>query len=168
MLTESVEDYLKIIFKLQQSTAAGTNDIARALNVSAASVTGMIKRLAENGLVNYAPHKGVTLTEAGEKVALEILRHHRLLELYLAEALGYPIDMVHDEAEKLEHHISEDFEARIAALLGEPTHDPHGDPIPTKNGEMPEVFNRPLAESAVGDQLVVRRVSDENQELLRF
>lgn len=168
MLTESVEDYLKVIFKLQQHTTAGTNDIAKALNVAPASVTNMVKRLADNGLATHTPHKGVTLTDAGEKVALEILRHHRLLELYLAEQLGYPIDMVHDEAEKLEHHISEEFEERIAAMLGEPTHDPHGDPIPTKHGVMPEQWNRPLTESAVGEVLLIRRISDESQELLRF
>lgn len=168
MQSESVEDYLKVIYKLQQFNAAGTNDIARALSVAPASVTGMIRRLADNGLAKYSPHKGVTLTEAGEKIALEIVRHHRLLELYLAEALGYSIDKVHDEAEKLEHHISEDFEERIALILGDPTHDPHGDPIPTKDGEIPEQFNRPLTETQEGEVLVIRRVSDENQELLRF
>ncbi|MCC6846129.1 MAG: metal-dependent transcriptional regulator [Bacteroidetes bacterium] len=168
MQSESVEDYLKVIYKLQQFNAASTNDIARALSVAPASVTGMIRRLADNGLVKYSPHKGVTLTEAGEKIALEIVRHHRLLELYLAEALGYSIDKVHDEAEKLEHHISEDFEERIAFVLGDPTHDPHGDPIPTKDGEIPEQFNRSLTESQEGEVLVIRRVSDENQELLRF
>jgi DtxR family transcriptional regulator, Mn-dependent transcriptional regulator len=130
-LSESQEDYLKKIYVLSESmTQVTTQALADHLMVKPASVTGMLKKLAELNLVEYERYRGVQLTPAGEKIAIEILRHHRLIELYLAEVLGYSWDEIHDEAERLEHHISEKFEAKIAEKLGFPTHDPHGDPIP--------------------------------------
>ena len=129
----------------------------------------MMKKLAELRLVRHLPYQGVELTPSGRKVALEVIRHHRLLELYLAESLGYSWDQVHAEAEKLEHHISEEFEDRIAASLGNPTRDPHGDPIPTRSGELDEQRHRSLAESpAAGKMGTVRRVSDQSSERLRY
>ena len=145
-----------------------TIDLARELKVAPASVTNMLKRLSEMHLASYASYKGVTLSEAGCKAALEIIRHHRLLELYLKEALGYSWDKVHDEAETLEHHISEEFEDRIAAMLGDPHYDPHGDPIPSKNGTVPPTSTTPLAALEPGMNAVVMRVSDANPEFLRY
>ena len=135
-LTPPTEDCLKAVYLLgcEQGGKVGTLDLARQLGVSGASVTGMLRRLAELQLMAYQPYQPVTLTKAGEQVALEIIRHHRLLETYLHQALGVPLDELHKEAERLEHHISEALEARIFAVLGEPTHDPHGDPIPTLEG----------------------------------
>ena len=129
--TPAVEDYAKAIYTLQERAdgPVTTTALAERLGVSAASASGMVRRLGEIGLAEHEPYKGVELTEAGRAVALEVIRHHRLLELLLAE-LGVPWDRVHDEAEVLEHHISEDLEALIASRLGDPTHDPHGDPIP--------------------------------------
>jgi DtxR family transcriptional regulator, Mn-dependent transcriptional regulator len=129
---EAIEDYAKAIYALsQQRSGPVTNgELAERLAVTPATATSMLKRLAEFGLVDYLPYKGVTLTQAGEKVALEVIRHHRLIEAYLSEALGMPDDRVHEEAEVLEHYISEDLELLIAAKLGEPSHDPHGTPIP--------------------------------------
>ena len=146
MQSPAVEDYLKAIYKLQGAAAATTTDIARSMNVSSASVTNMVKRLADMKLVAYESYRGVTLTPAGEKIALEIIRHHRLLELYLKEVMGYGWEQLHEEAERLEHHISEEFESKLEELLGYPTHDPHGDPIPTREGEISERVDRPLAE----------------------
>ncbi len=168
MLSQAVEDYLKTIYKLQGEGAVSTTEIAREMNVSSASVTNMIKRLASLGLVSHQSYRGVSLTEPGEKVALEIIRHHRLLELYLKEVLGYSWQQLHEEAEHLEHHISEDFERKIEEMLGFPTHDPHGDPIPTREGEMGQAPGFPLANVAAGDTVVVRRVSDEDVDLLHY
>lgn len=172
MLSPAVEDYLKAIYKLQiehpSEGGATTNAVARQMKVSAASVTNMLKRLAEMKLVNYESYKGVTLTEAGRKVALEIIRHHRLLELYLHEVMGYSWDKVHDEAEYLEHHISEEFEDKIAEMLGDPTHDPHGHPIPTKDGKIPSHNFTTLAEAEPGQTLVVQLVSDADPEMLKY
>ena len=172
MLSPAVEDYLKAIYKLEiehpADGGATTNAVARSMKVSAASVTNMLKRLAEMKLVNYESYKGVTLTEAGKKVALEIIRHHRLLELYLHEVMGYTWDKVHDEAEYLEHHISEEFEDKIAAMLGDPTHDPHGHPIPTKDGKIPALKFTSLADAEPGQQLVVKLVSDADPEMLKY
>ncbi len=169
MLTQAVQDYLKVIYKLGEDGAAvTTNDIARELKVTPASVTNMLKRLTEMNLATHVSYKGVILSDAGCKAALEIIRHHRLLELYLQEALGYSWDKVHDEAEQLEHHISEEFEDRIAAMLGNPTHDPHGDPIPAKDGTIPKVFNRALSSVDEGECVTVRRVSDAAPEFLRY
>src|SRR6476646_10417955 len=130
--SEAIEDYAKAIYALSRrgDGTVSTNALAERLGVTPASVSAMVKRLAERGLAEHVPYRGVALTAEGERVALEVMRHHRLLELYLAEHLGVPWDRVHEEAESLEHVISEDLEARIAAKLGHPTHDPHGDPIP--------------------------------------
>lgn len=169
-ITPPVEDYLKSIYVLLRERGgerASTSALAGRLEVSAASATSMMQKLAEMKLVDYVPYKGVSLTEAGEKVALEVIRHHRLLELYLAEALGYPWDAVHEEAERLEHVISEEFEDRIDAMLGHPTTDPHGDPIPPKSGGMPPEALCPLTEVADGETVVVQRVNDRDGETLR-
>jgi DtxR family Mn-dependent transcriptional regulator len=130
--TEAIEDYAKAIYALSQQRQGPVlnGEVAARLGVTPATATAMLKRLAELGFVDYLPYKGVTLTGAGERVALEVIRHHRLIEAYLAEALGMPEDRVHEEAEVLEHYISEDLELLIAAKLGEPSHDPHGTPIP--------------------------------------
>ncbi|MDZ4698063.1 MAG: metal-dependent transcriptional regulator [Rhodothermales bacterium] len=168
MLSQAVEDYLKTIYKLQRDGAASTSDIARTLDVSAASVTNMVKRLAQHGLAEHQSYRGVTLTPAGNKIALEIIRHHRLLELYLKEVMGYGWEQLHDEAEHLEHHISEEFESKIEAMLGFPTHDPHGDPIPTRDGHVEAVADAPLTQVSAGQAVVVRRVSDADPELLHY
>jgi DtxR family Mn-dependent transcriptional regulator len=169
MITRAVEDYLKVIYKLQQSgSRVSTAAIAAKLDVAQASVTGMIKKLAEMKLASYTPYYGVRLTPEGEKVALEIIRHHRLLELYLAEAMGYSWDKVHEEAERLEHVISEEFEERMDELLGRPTHDPHGAPIPTKDGKVEESEAMPLSEVPAGARVAIKRVSDQNAEKLRY
>lgn len=169
VLSQNAEDYLKTIYKLEtEKKGASTTDIAEAMEISSASVTNMVKRLAEMGLVNYVSYKGARLTESGKKVALEVIRHHRLLELYLLEVMGYSWDEVHEEAENLEHHISERFENKIAELLDEPTHDPHGDPIPTKGGSLPEIDGKPLTEAEVGKTYIVSRVKDQEAERLRY
>lgn len=167
LLTSAVEDYLKALFELGAS-GVKTQALAATLNVNPASVTGMLRKLSELHLIEYEPYQGATLTSAGRKIALETIRHHRLLETYLAEALGYEWHEVHDEAEKLEHHISEDFEHRIANLLGHPTHDPHGDPIPGIDGGLPEDDGRPLVSWQVGDRLRVTRITDQRSDVLRF
>jgi DtxR family transcriptional regulator, Mn-dependent transcriptional regulator len=169
-LSQAVEDYIKCIYRLETELEEGvsTTNIAESLGVSSASVTNMIKRLARMGLVKYESYYGASLTESGKKIALEIIRHHRLLELYLKEVMGYSWDEVHEEAENLEHHISERFEDKIAELLDNPTHDPHGDPIPSKDGVMPEMANQPLTEAREGNQLIIGRVLDQNPELLRY
>lgn len=167
-LSESVQDYLKAIFELHQTTPrVTTNALAMRLGVSAASVTGMVRRLAELGLVEYAPYQGVVLTGSGRRAALEVIRHHRLIELYLTQALGYSWDEVHAEAERLEHAVSRSFAERIAQLLGDPKVDPHGDPIPSREGEMPRVSQRTLVEVPSGTALSVQRVRDEDAEVLR-
>lgn len=171
MLSQAVEDYVKGIYHLQQDDAekgVSTTRIAEAMQVAPASVTSMVKRLSTMGLLHYTSHRGVLLTPAGERVALEIIRHHRLLELYLSEVLGYSWDEVHEEAEHLEHHISEQFEERIFELLGRPTHDPHGDPIPSKEGVMPELYDTPLKDIEPGHSVTIRRVFDRDPELLRY
>ena len=131
-LSEAIEDYAKAIYALsrQRQGPVLNGEVAARLEVTPATATSMLKKLGEMGLVDYLPYKGVTLTPAGEKVALEVIRHHRLIEAYLSEALGMPDDRVHQEAEVLEHYISEELELLIAAKLGEPSHDPHGTPIP--------------------------------------
>jgi len=135
-----IEDYAKAIYALERKRdgAVTNGEIAERLGVTPATATSMLKRLADLGLVDYRPYKGATLTSAGEKVALEVIRHHRLIEAYLSEALGMPEDRVHEEAEVLEHYISEDLESLIAAKLGEPSHDPHGTPIPGPDLTPPE------------------------------
>lgn len=169
MITQAIQDYLKIIFKLMHTKKpVTTNSIARRLCVSQASVTGMLKKLSDLKLIHYKPYYGVKLTEGGRKIAVEIVRHHRLLELYLAEALGYSWDQVHDEAEKLEHHISEEFEERMATVLGDPAFDPHGAPIPTKDGQIPIRNLVPLTDARPGARAHVQQVSDSDPEMLRY
>lgn len=168
-LSQSVEDYLKAIYILEtEGDGATTTNIAEILDISSASVTNMLKRLAGMNLIEHKSYKGATLTEAGKKIALEILRHHRLLELYLKEIMGYSWDEVHDEAEKLEHHISEQFEDKIAELLDHPTHDPHGDPIPTKDGVVPEMASLALTDAEIDTPYIIGRVKDQSPELLRY
>jgi DtxR family Mn-dependent transcriptional regulator len=138
-LSEAIQDYLKVIYKLQGPSGRVTiTAVARDQGVSAASASAMVKKLGALGLLDHEPYRGARLTESGERVAVEVIRHHRLLELYLAETLGVHVDDVHDEADRLEHVISEELEARIDRALGFPTHDPHGDPIPDANLEWPE------------------------------
>lgn len=167
---QAIEDYLKTIYSLSQTeTPVGTSQLAEARHVKPASATGMIKRLAELRLVNYERHRGVTLTPAGEKIALEVIRHHRLLEAYLTEALGFTWDEVHEQADVLEHVISEKLEERIAAALGHPQFDPHGAPIPAKSGAIPHLAYRPLTALAAGEQARVARIAhDDDSDLLRY
>lgn len=168
MSSPSIEDYIKGIYKARLETdEVTTQDLAARVGVSAPAVSKMLKRLTELRLVEHIPYQGVCLTPAGEKMALEIIRHHRLLELYLVQALGYGWDEVHAEAERLEHHISEEFEDRIDALLGHPAACPHGDPIPTRDGVVPPVSRHTLAQQQTPAALTIRRVRDEDAELLR-
>lgn len=170
--SEAIEDYAKAIYALQRraggEAGVSTNDLAERLHVTPASVSAMLKKLAERGLAVHERYRGVVLTPDGERVALEVLRHHRLLELYLAEQLGVPWDRVHEEAEALEHVISEDLEARIAAKLGHPTHDPHGDPIPDADLVMHEGHTHRLAELEPGVHGRFVRISDSDPEMLRY
>jgi len=168
--SDAVEDYAKAIYAIALRTGGpvSTNDLAERLSVTPASVSAMSKKLADRGLVEHVPYRGVQLTGEGERVALEVMRHHRLLELYLAEHLGVPWDRVHDEAEALEHVISEDLEARIAAKLGHPTHDPHGDPIPDEQLRIEEGDTRSLADLQPGDRGAFVRVSDTDPAKLRY
>ena len=169
LLSRAMEDYLKAIYKTQgQNQQVPTNMLSDYLGVAPASVTNMCKKLAELNLVEYEPYQGVKFTPTGHKLALEIVRHHRLIELYLAEALGVPWDQVHDEAEKLEHVISEDLEERMAAALGDPKFDPHGAPIPTRSGKIYQKDSGRLVDMKVGDNLIVVEVDDDNPELLRY
>jgi len=168
MLTQAAEDYLKSIYKLQEKGGkVSTGILAEYLDVKPASATGMIKKLKSMNLVSHERYQGVTLTEAGKAVALEIIRHHRLLELYLFKALGVPWDGVHEEAEKLEHVISEDVEARMDEFLGYPTVDPHGSPIPDKNGVVPKTPSIPMTDLRKGQSCVVAEVSDNDSAILR-
>jgi DtxR family transcriptional regulator, Mn-dependent transcriptional regulator len=168
--TEAVEDYAKAIHTLSRhgDGPVGTSALADRLGVSPGTVTAMLKRMAELGLVEHQPYHGVTLTPAGEKVALEVIRHHRLIEAYLAEALGMPWDRVHDEAEVLEHYISEELEERMADALGDPAVDPHGDPIPDRRLSLRADEGASLAEFEPGRPAVLQRVSDSDPEMLRY
>ena len=169
MVSESAQDYLKAIWKLQAAHGeATTSALAGELDVSPASATAMLKKLDKLGLVQHEPYHGAQLTPAGERVALEVIRHHRLLELYLKEALGLSWDQVHAEAERLEHYLSDEGEARIDAALGYPTRDPHGDPIPTAELVLETGERRTLVDIAAGDEAVIRRVPDSDPELLRY
>jgi DtxR family Mn-dependent transcriptional regulator len=170
-VSPAVQDYAKAIYSLEQRCDGGavsTNALAERLGVSAASASNMVKRLDGLGLVEHVPYKGVALTARGMKVALEVLRHHRLLERYLAQELGVPWDRVHDEAEVLEHVLSEELEELIAAKLGHPTIDPHGDPIPTAELEIVEQVTVSMDGLAVGDTGRFVRVSDSDPEMLRY
>jgi DtxR family transcriptional regulator, Mn-dependent transcriptional regulator len=169
MITHAMEDYLKVIFKLEdEGLSVTTQSIAERLQVQSPSVTNMIKRLAELNLVEHRPYRGVVLTKTGRKAALEVIRHHRLLELYLADALGYSWDEVHEEADRLEHSISEEFEARIDRALGFPQVDPHGEPIPTAEGEIASAVGLRLSEIPEGSDATVELVSDTDPEKLRY
>jgi DtxR family Mn-dependent transcriptional regulator len=170
-VTHAVEDYLKAIYEIcLEQDRASTTRLAVELGVTPASVTGMLQKLASmpTPLIDYKKHHGVALTPDGQQVALEIIRHHRLLEMYLHERLGYAWDEVHDEADRLEHVISEGFEDRIARDLGHPTHDPHGDPIPSSDLQVPESTAVPLSEMVLCGRVVVQRVRDSDAELLRY
>ena len=172
MISQAAEDYLKNIYKLQKGREAvnkvTTSLIAERMAVAAASVTNMVKKLAEMNLLSHTPYQGVVLTKAGEKIALETIRHHRLLELYLSEALGYPWDEVDAEAERMEHAISEEFEDRIDQVLGHPTVGAHGEPIPTKQGNIARPDYLSLADLEIGEQAIIRQVSDRDPEMLRY
>jgi DtxR family Mn-dependent transcriptional regulator len=166
----AIEDYAKSIYALQRRKdgEVTTTALAERLGVTPASVSSMVKKLAERGLVTHEPYQGVRLTPAGERLALEVLRHHRLLELYLVKHLGVPPDRVHDEAEALEHVLSEDLEARIAQKLNNPTHDPHGDPIPTADLAIDEGTTISLAEMQPGQRGRFVRISDSDPDVLRY
>jgi DtxR family Mn-dependent transcriptional regulator len=168
--SSAVEDYAKAIYALERrgDEAVSTNALAERLGVTPASASGMIKRLCELGLVEHRPYRGVLLTDEGRRVALEVMRHHRLLELYLVQSLGVPWDQVHKEAEVLEHVLSEELEELIAAKLGDPTHDPHGDPIPTRELTIDEGPSLSLHSLAAGDSGRFMRISDSDPEMLRF
>ena len=168
MVSESAQDYLKAIWKLQRSGEMSTTALADALDVSPASATAMLKKLATLGLVVHERYHGATLTPTGERMALEVVRHHRLLELYLMEALGLSWDQVHEEAERLEHHLSDELEARIDRALGFPTRDPHGDPIPSPELLLQSDEMVCLSDLEAGSMTVVRRVPDGDPELLRY
>jgi DtxR family transcriptional regulator, Mn-dependent transcriptional regulator len=168
--TSAIEDYAKAIYALETrgGEAVSTNALAERLHVTPASASGMVKRLCDLGLVEHRPYHGVSLTDSGRRVALEVMRHHRLLELYLVESLGVPWDRVHQEAEVLEHVLSEELEELIATKLGDPTHDPHGDPIPTREltiAEEPTISLQSLEPGATGTFV---RISDSDPGMLRF
>ncbi|PSP57212.1 DtxR family transcriptional regulator [Halobacteriales archaeon QH_7_66_36] len=171
MLSAVMEDYIKAIYAIGDDTGerVSTSDLAEYLDVTPPTVSSMIKKLADRGLVDREEYKGVRLTEEGEVVALEILRHHRLLESFLTEALDYDWADVHEEADRLEHHVSAELTDRIAETLGNPNADPHGDPIPTRELELPEAEETTnLAAAAEGDRLVVRRIRHQDDEELRY
>jgi DtxR family Mn-dependent transcriptional regulator len=170
-MSRAIEDYLKVIYALAaEHGRASTNEIAERMGVKPGSVTGMLQKMAasEPPLVKYEKHHGVCLTEEGENAALEVIRHHRLLEQFLHQTLGYAWDEVHVEADRLEHVISEDLEERIAQSLGNPSHDPHGDPIPTRDFRMPEGSNTRLSELRHGERARVQRVDNSDPDLLRY
>jgi DtxR family transcriptional regulator, Mn-dependent transcriptional regulator len=169
-ISHAVQDYAKAIWSLAQRGAepVSTSALAERLGVSPASASAMVKRLEGMGLATREPYHGVKLTPTGERVALEVVRHHRLLELYLSEALGMSWDRVHEEAEVLEHAISPELSELIAAKLGNPTRDPHGDPIPTVDGEIDEQPTRALAELDAGERGRFVRVSDADPDMLRY
>src|SRR3954447_15809386 len=170
-ISSAVEDYAKAIYALQErgdGCAVTTNALAERLGVTPASASAMVKKLDGMGLVTHVRYRGVQLTPKGTAIALEVLRHHRLLELYLSETLGLPWDRVHDEAEVLEHVLSEELEELIAAKLGDPTHDPHGDPIPTRDGLIPDEPTVSLQALATGDCGRFVRISDSDPEMLRY
>lgn len=168
-VTHAMEDYLKAIYRLQGDGGQVTMQrLTEELDLSSPSVTNMVKRLHDLELVRHTRYRDVALTSAGEKVALRVIRHHRLLELYLTESLGYEWDQVHAEAERLEHHVSDELEARIASALGHPTRDPHGDPIPSADGAIDAVSSQLLADLEPGDVAAITRVPDRDPEQLRY
>jgi len=164
-----MEDYVRAIYDLQGgSERVSTSALSERMEVAPATATGMVRRLARRGLAEYEPYAGVQLTPAGERVALEVIRHHRLIEAYLAEAMGLSWDQVHDEAHRLEHHISDELLDRMAEILGHPERDPHGAPIPPEDGPFDEPAYAALAEAKAGQRLVIRQVVDEDAERLRY
>lgn len=177
---ETVENYLKAIYTLSQGNGTDADDaadvhrganqqrIADSLGVSISGVSKMLRTMHRADLIDYSPYHPVRLTERGRAIALEVIRHHRLLELYLTQSLGFGWESVHREADRLEHYISEEMEDRIEAALGFPQFDPHGDPIPSRAGQMPEFSRRSLARCAPGDRVVVSRVTDEDADLLKY
>jgi len=168
-LTRSVEDYLKVIYHLSsQGGFAATSEIAAQLDVSAPSVSGMVKRLSETGLIEYVPYRGVQLTGQGRRAALKMIRRHRILEVYLIQQLGYDWDGVHDEAERLEHAVSDELIERMSGALGHPRYDPHGAPIPTVDGEIEEADHVTVADAPVGQALELRQVGTEDPARLRY
>ena len=168
-LTGPVEDYLKTIYEIGSGTVAvATNDIAQRLNIAPASVSGMVRRLADQGLLGYERYRGVTLTDAGRRAALRTIRRHRIIESYLSKALDYPWDRVHDEAERLEHAASDELVDRMAKAIGEPVVDPHGAPIPSREGLVDETVYLTLDELGAGYGARVVRVSDDDPEMLRY
>lgn len=168
-LSNAIQDYLREIYALQAGGArATTSAIAKAMHVAPSSASSMLKKLGALGLAEHEPYRGVRLTEAGERIAIEVIRHHRLLEQYLAETLGLSIDAVHAEADRLEHALSEELEALIDESLGYPTHDPHGDPIPDAGLKLERTRLRQLAELEPGEQATIRRVPDGDAGLLRY
>lgn len=166
-LSPSAEDYLKHLYVLGEKGKVTTQALAAALAVAPASVTGMLRKLTDQGLVSHAPYQGAQLTTKGQRLAIRIIRNHRLVELFLHRALGVPLDELHEEAERLEHVISEKLATRIAAWLDDPTHDPHGDPIPSVTGELPIREVRRLSQLAIGDIAIVARVPDDDSQQLR-
>lgn len=165
---QSVDRYLKVLYELHESgEAATTTGVAARLKLRASSVTEMFQRLERQGLVQYHPYRGVVLTRRGWERAVEIVRHHRLLEAYLYHRLGYPLERVHAEAERLQGVISEEFEERIAQSLGHPAYDPHGDPIPTREGRIPVFQAVPILSLSFGQKAVVRRVRDRDSQIVR-
>jgi DtxR family Mn-dependent transcriptional regulator len=168
-LTGPVEDYLKAVYELERAGGpAATTDLAARLGVAPASVTGMVRRLALQGLLTHRRYRGVRLTPAGRRAALRIIRRHRIIESYLVRALGYRWDEVDEEAERLEHAASDEFVDRMAAAIGEPTNDPHGAPIPSREGAVAEARYRTLADLVAGAAAEVMQVSDDDPELLRY
>ena len=168
-LTRSVEDYLKAIYQLSpEGRPASTSEIAHHLALSAPSVTGMVKRLSEHGLLEHIPYRGVQLTEQGRRAALRMVRRHRLIEAYLVEFLGYSWDTVHEEAERLEHAVSDTMIERMAGALGHPSVDPHGDPIPAADGSIRELACTALSDVPVGQTVEISRVHESQPERLRY
>lgn len=168
-LTRSVEDYLKAIYRLTpEGRPASTSEIANLLELAPASVSGMVKRLSEHGLLEHVPYKGVQLTEGGRRAALRTIRRHRLIEAYLVAFLGYTWDTVHEEAERLEHAVSDQLVERMAAVLGHPSVDPHGDPIPDVDGAIHEPASTPISELPEGIAVELRRVDESDPERLRY
>jgi DtxR family transcriptional regulator, Mn-dependent transcriptional regulator len=169
MRTQAVEDYLKVIYDLSRGRGAVTTSaISARLSVAPATVTGMVKKLAALNLLSHESYRGVVLTEAGRRIALEVIRHHRLVERYLYEAMGVPWDQVHAEAEKWEHVLSEELEERMDEILGNPTTDPHGSPIPTRDLEMQEAESEALTALVAGQRATVAEVGDEDAAMLRY
>lgn len=169
MRSPSIEDYLKVVYKLEErqgSPPVSTGDVAQAMEVSPASASNMIKRLDDLDFLTYEAYEGATLTDPGRTIALEVIRHHRLLELYLKEVMGFSWDEIHEEAEILEHHISERFESRIEEMLGHPERDPHGHPIPARDGSVDDLPTRSLADLGEGDAATIDHIADEDGELL--